>query len=195
MQEQKDERMGLLRAIFVTIRGFFAGRSALMAENLALRQQLIVLQRSAKRPRLRQRDRVFWVWLSRVWKDWRSHLVIVKPETVIRWHRQGFKLYWRWKSGKGSVGRPKIDVEIRELIRRMSRENPTWGAPRILSELLLLGYSLDTIQSFPENIFDRSTGLHFNHRFELALNEEDFMKDGQLDIPAYRAAVQAQVRR
>ena len=115
--------MGILQAIFVMIRGFIAGRSALMAENLALRQQLIVLQRSLKHPRMRRRDRVFWVLLSRFWKDWRSHLVVAKPETVIRWHRQGFKLDWRWKSRKGKVGRPKIDVEIRDLIRRMSREN------------------------------------------------------------------------
>ncbi len=113
--------------------------TGLLAENMALRHQLSVLQRTARRPRLKARDRIFWVWLSRIWTDWRSALVIVKPETVITWHRQGFKLYWRWKSRAGKPGRPRVDPEIRELIRRMSRENPLWGAPRIVDELALLG--------------------------------------------------------
>ncbi len=113
--------------------------TGLLAENMALRHQLSVLQRTARRPRLKARDRIFWVWLSRIWPDWRSALVIVKPETVITWHRQGFKLYWRWKSRAGKPGRPRVDPEIRELIRRMSRENPLWGAPRIVDELALLG--------------------------------------------------------
>ena len=107
--------------------GFFLDRTVLAAENLAPRQQLNVLQRSVKRVRLRRRDRVFWSLLSRIWNGWRSSLMIVKPETVIRWHRHGFRLYWRWKSRKG--GRPRKDAEIRVLIRRMSREHPTWGAP------------------------------------------------------------------
>ena len=76
------------------------------------------------RVRLRKRDRIFWAWLSRLWSNWPSVLVIVKAETVIRWHQQGFKLYWRWKLRKQRPGRPKIDAEIRGLIRRMSRENP-----------------------------------------------------------------------
>jgi Integrase core domain len=81
------------------------------------------------------------VILSQLWKKWREVLIIVKPETVIKWHRQGFKLYWRWKS-KAPVGRPKIDKEIRELMRKMSRENPLWGVPRIQAELRLLGFDL-----------------------------------------------------
>lgn len=134
--------MSLLHAVFVFIRAFMVGQAALAMENLALRQQLAVLHQSAKRPRLRQRDRVFRVWLSRLWKNWRSVLVIVQPDTVVRWHRQGFKLYWRWKSRTSKVGRPKIEREIRDLIRHMSRENPTWGTPRIQSELHLLGYTV-----------------------------------------------------
>ncbi len=114
-------------------------RASLAAENLALRHQLGVLARTARRPRLRQRDRIFWVWISRIWPDWRSALVIVKPETVITWHRQGFKLYWRWKSRARRPGRPTVQAEIRELIRRISRENPLWGSPRIRDELALLG--------------------------------------------------------
>jgi len=115
-------------------------RLSLAVENLALRQQVAVYQHTVKRPTLRARDRIFWVWLSRLWSNWRSALAIVQPETVIKWHRQGFKLYWRWKSRSRKPGRPPVQREVRELIRRMSRENPLWGAPRILSELLLLGY-------------------------------------------------------
>jgi putative transposase len=97
--------------------------------------------RKTHRPQLHRRDRFFWVILSRLWKYWREVLIIVKPETVIKWHRQGFKLYWRWKS-KAPVGRPKIDKEIRELFKRMSLENPLWGTPRIQSELRLLGFDI-----------------------------------------------------
>jgi hypothetical protein len=126
--------------IRVILRMLLANRSALIAENLSLRQQLAVLAHSSKRPRLRQRDRIFWVWLSRLWTGWRSALVIVQPDTVVRWHRRGFRLYWRWKSRK--TGRPKIDPEIRKLIRRMSMDNPLWGVPRIQAELRLLGHDV-----------------------------------------------------
>jgi len=95
-----------------------------------------------QRPKLRPRDRVFWTCLRRWWPDWKSALVIVQPETVVRWHRQGFRLYWRFKSKDRQPGRPKIEPEIRALIRQMSQENPTWGAPRIQSELALLGHEL-----------------------------------------------------
>ena len=133
--------MGIFQAIVAFLRAFFVGRAALAAENLALRRQLTVLQRSVKQPKLRKRDRIFWVWLSRLWPSWRSVLAVVQPETVVKWHRQGFRLYWRWRSRK-KPGRPKADRDIRDLIRRISRENPTWGAPRILSELLLLGHAV-----------------------------------------------------
>ena len=134
--------MGIIKAIYLLIRAFLVSRLSLAAENLALRQQVAVYKQSVKRPKLRPRDRVFWVLLSRLWSNWRSALAIVQPETVIKWHRQGFKLYWRWKSRAGKPGRPPIQRELRDLIRRMSRENPLWGAPRILSELLLLGYQV-----------------------------------------------------
>ena len=114
-------------------------RTELAAENLALRQQLAILQQKSKTPRLPKRDRIFWVWLSRIWEGWRSALLIVQPDTVVRWHREGFKLFWRWKS-RGKPDRPKIEAKIRNLIRRMSRENPLWGTPRIQSELALLGH-------------------------------------------------------
>jgi transposase InsO family protein len=89
------------------------------------------------RPRLTDADRFFWVLLSRIWSGWHSSLHVVQPETVVRWHRQGFRYYWRWKSR--NRGRPKIDPEIRLLIRRMCRTNPLWGAPRVHGELLKLG--------------------------------------------------------
>jgi putative transposase len=123
------------------LRGIVIRRSHLLAENLALRQQLAILHRSAPRPRLRWLDRRFWVWLSRVWTSWQTALVIVSPATVVRWHRQGFRYYWRWKS-RGRPGRPAIDRTIIGLIKRMSRENALWGAPRIQAELALLGHDL-----------------------------------------------------
>jgi putative transposase len=114
-------------------------RATLQLENLALRHQLGVLRRSVKRPHLTSADRLFWTWLCEVWSDWRSSLMIVKPETVIAWHRKGFRLFWTWKVRRGQLGRPTVPKDVRELIRKMSRENPLWGAPRIHGELLKLG--------------------------------------------------------
>ncbi len=133
--------MSALQVVTIFLRLLLQSRAALVAENLALRQQVAILQRSVKRPRLHWRDRIFWVWLSCLWRGWRSSLLAVQRETVIRWHRQGFRLYWRWKS-RSRGGRPKLDAEIRVLIRRMSRGNPTWGRRRIRSELHLLGYEV-----------------------------------------------------
>ena len=133
--------MGWTQMIFVFLRSLLRSQSELAAENLALRQQLAILEHKSKCPRLRKRDRIFWVWLSRFWSNWRTALLIVQPDTVVRWHQQSFKLYWRWKSRSRKPGRPKLDVEIRKLIRRMSLENPLCGTPRIQSELRLLGYA------------------------------------------------------
>ena len=131
-----------LELIFWIFRLTLANRNKLLLENLALRQQLVVQQRSITRIKLRNQDRFFWSLLSQLWTDWKFNLFIVKPETVVKWHRQGFKLYWRWKS-RSKPGRPKVSKEIRDLIKQMSLENPTWGAPRIHSELFLLGYDSD----------------------------------------------------
>ena len=116
--------VGIVMVIYLLIRALLISRLHLAAENLALRQQVAVYQQSVKRPKLRPRDRFFWVLLSRLWSNWRSALAMVQPQTVIKWHRQGFKLYWRWKSRTRKPGRPPIERELRELIRRMSRENP-----------------------------------------------------------------------
>jgi putative transposase len=120
----------------------FKSRAALHLENLALRHQLGVLQRSVKRPRLTSPDRLLWVWLCEVWTDWRSALVIVKPKTVISWHRKGFRLFWTWKIRRGKPGRPAVPKEVRALIRRLCLDNPLWGAPRVHGELLKLGIDI-----------------------------------------------------
>jgi putative transposase len=114
----------------------------LLAENLLLRQQLAVLTRpTRKRPRLRACDKVFWMAVGIVRRDWRHHLMLVRPETVVRWHRQGWKLFWRWRS-RARPGRPRLRPEIRELIARMATENPAWGSERIRGELLKLGIAV-----------------------------------------------------
>ena len=133
--------MGFVRCFWIMTRVFFFSRTALGLEILALRQQLAIMKRKKPRPKLKKSDRIFWVILSKLWAGWRSALMIVQPETIVSWHRKGFKLFWKWKS-RGKAGRPKIDVEIRRLIRQLSKENPTWGVPRIKSDLALLGYDV-----------------------------------------------------
>ena len=123
--------MLLATALWTFLRALLFGSAAIALENLALRHQLVVLQRAVARPRLTRWDRIFWVWLSRLWASWRSSLVIVQPATVLAWHRKGFQLYWRWKSRANPVGRPRLDADLRDLIQRMARENPTWGRRRI----------------------------------------------------------------
>ena len=118
------------------------GNRAERCQCIVGRGTALILKQSVKRPKLRPRDRFFWAWLSRLWPNWKSALIMVKPETVIHWHRQGFKLFWNWKSRNGKPGRPPIGREVRDLIRQMSTENPTWGAPRNQSELLLLGHEV-----------------------------------------------------
>ena len=125
--------------LLLVARSKLKSRARLEAENIVLRQQVIVLSRKARsRVRLGNIDRLIFVWLYRMFPSILSAITVVKPATVIRWHRRGFRAYWRWKSRRRG-GRPKIDREIRDLIRRMSKENPLWGAPRIHGELLMLG--------------------------------------------------------
>ncbi|MDZ4780523.1 MAG: integrase core domain-containing protein [Planctomycetia bacterium] len=129
--------MELLRLIITFLAALVRSRAQLALEHLALRQQLAILKRERPRPRLKLRDRLFWVALSRWFGGWRSCLLLVRPETVCRWHRQAFRSFWRWKSRRG---RPRIDRELRDLIGRLAVENPLWGVPRIRAELKLLGY-------------------------------------------------------
>src|SRR5215472_7304198 len=113
----------VVTAVFTSVLAVFRSRAVLQLEILALRHQLGVLQRSVKRPTLTAVDRFLWAQLCQFWKDWRSALVVVKPETVIGWHRKGFRLFWTWKVRRGQPGRPPVSKQIRQLIRRMSREN------------------------------------------------------------------------
>src|SRR5215831_2398809 len=132
----------LLKLIWWLVTGFFRSRASLEAEIVALRHQLNVLRRKApKRLVFSDFDRLVFASLYRIAPDVLNALVIVKPETVIRWHRAGFRLFWRWKS-RSRVGRPKVPLEIRQLIRDMSLANPLWGAPRIHGELLKLGVNV-----------------------------------------------------
>ena len=129
----------LLINLLLVARTRLKSRARLEAENLVLRQQVIVLSRkSGSRVWLRNIDRLIFVWIYRLFPSILNAITVVKPETVIRWHRRGFRAYWRWKSRRRG-GRPRIDREIRDFIRRMSRDNPLWGAPRIHGELLMLG--------------------------------------------------------
>jgi hypothetical protein len=135
----------MLRIIWIVLRtvaSALRSRRELVLENLALRQQLAAFKSRGRSPRIRAADRAFWVVLRRFWSRWTDALVIVKPDTVVRWHRAGFKAYWNWLSHRGRrAGRPPVDSEIRDLIRKMATENG-WGAPRIDGELKMLGFDV-----------------------------------------------------
>src|SRR5258708_3829542 len=115
------------------------GHRQLALENLALRQQLAVYKRTVNRPKLQRSDRLLWVWLSRVWAGWRQALVIVSPNTVLRWQRRRFCAHWTKLSARPIAGRPPVSAEIKALVKRMVAANPLWGAPRVHGELLRLG--------------------------------------------------------
>src|SRR5262245_10215345 len=135
----------MLNSILLAIRFFilvFGGCKEVALENVALRHQLAVFTREKKRPRLGDRDRLFWIALKKVWKRWRAALVIVQPETVIGWQRKRFKRYWWRLSHSKGRGRPRVYLDIRKLVRTMATANPIWGAPRIHGELLKLGFEI-----------------------------------------------------
>ena len=125
----------LITAFLTAARVFFCNRVDTSLEVLALRQQVAVLNRKRPRPSLNHLDRLFWTTLRCIWPRWSDVLVIVKPETVVGWHRAGFRLYWRWRS-RPRGGRPRVSEEVRTLIRRMAPENSDWGAPKIHGEFL-----------------------------------------------------------
>ncbi len=122
--------MSLVIALLGALRASLRTRTDLALENLALRQQLVLLRRRSKRPQFGRLDRLFWLWLSHQWAGWRGALHVVRPQTVIRWHRQGFRAFWTWKSRRGLVGRPPVSPELAELVRTMALANP-W--PRSLA--------------------------------------------------------------
>jgi putative transposase len=118
------------------VHSLFRSRHQLIFENLALRQQVAMLRQSVKKPRPSVADKFFWIVFLRYVDGWRKILCSLHPDTVVRWHRQGFRLYWRWKSRGSKPGRPAIDASLRKLIREMQATNMGWGAPRIHGELL-----------------------------------------------------------
>src|ERR1700722_19561758 len=129
-----------LRSVVAVVARRFRSRAVLELENLALSHQLHVLRRQRPgRLRLIRIDRLLWVWLYRLWPGCLKIMVLVKPPTVVQWPRQGFRLFWRWRSRSG---RPLVDREVRDLIRQMNAANPLWGAPRIHGELLKLGIEI-----------------------------------------------------
>ena len=170
-----------MRAVFIALLHFvqslFRSRRAAALEIVALRHQLAVLQRQTKRPRITNSDRMVWVALRGLWPNWDRALIIVKPATVIRWHRAGFRALWRWKS-RPRGGRPRVDPEVRKLIRQMWMANPTWGRPRIQAELAKIGIQVSdstvrkykpkrrgppsqTWRTFLANHFDCTVGMDF----------------------------------
>jgi putative transposase len=155
----------------------FCSRRDLLLENLALRQQLSALKRQTPRPRLSSFDRLFWVAVRKLWSKWKQALMYVTPETVARWHRAGFRLYWGWLSRHGKAsGRKRISKYVRELIFQMVAENPTWGAPHIHGELLKLGFNVSErtisrwMQRAPKNpeLARRWKAFLKNHREAIA---------------------------
>jgi hypothetical protein len=139
----------------------FKSKSRLEAENAALRHQLIVVQRKMRgRVHLTNGDRLFLVQLYRWFPSVLRAIMIIRPETLVRWHRAGFRRYWRWKS-RSLGGRPQVDADLRALIQRMSAENPLWGAPRIHGELLKLGF--EVAQSSVANGMDRPCSRRQRH--------------------------------
>ncbi len=133
----------ILITLGATLADLLRSRASLQLEILALRQQLaMVADRDRKRLSFHKSERIFWVWLYRLWPACLQTLKIFKPDTLVRWHRKGFRLYWTWKSRPRQGGRPAIDPDVRKLIRTMSRNNIGWGAPRIHGELKMLGIEI-----------------------------------------------------
>src|SRR6266571_3608688 len=129
----------ILHLLGATVVNLFRSRRRLEVENLFLRHQLNIAL--THRLRLRRSDRALLLWMTWLWPSLLGLARVVQPDTILRWHRAGFRAYWRWRS-RGRPGRPKIERELRDLIRRMSKENPLWGAPRIHGELLKLGFEI-----------------------------------------------------
>jgi putative transposase len=135
-----------LLPVFAVLRAACRRRGDLVVENLLLRHQLAVPTRPTRprrRLRFRRLDKALWVLVRRLRRDWRRHLVVVSPDTVVRWHRLGWRLYWRWRS-RAAGRRPRLSPEVQQLIARISRENPLWGSERLRGELLKLGIAVST---------------------------------------------------
>ena len=150
LRETTFRMLRFLYGVLSTVRSATRSRLDLLLEIAALREQLEIYRRQVRRPKLRRGDRLFWIWIRRHWPRWRDALVIVKPATVLRWHRKGHRAYWRWRS-RGKPGRPRIPQKHIAFIRRFSGDPPEWGEDRIALELKLkLGveHSTSTIRRY-----------------------------------------------
>jgi hypothetical protein len=138
---------------------FFKAKAHLELEIIFLRKQLEILNRTNKKFQIRNRDRVFFVFMKSIFNRWRESLIIIKPEAVIKWHRKGFHIYLRWKS-KNDAGRPRVPKKQIELTKRISNENPLWGVPHIHAEILKLGYDISqvTVWRYIPKKNDRTNG-------------------------------------
>src|SRR5438445_1336596 len=135
----------MLAALVVALRSLAlicGGHRAVRLQNLASREQLAGFKRAARRPQLRHRDRLFWLLLTNAWRDWRTALIVVHPDTVVRWHRQWLRRRWTRRSARGRPGRPNTNAAIRTLVMKIAAANPLWGAPRLHGELGKLGIAV-----------------------------------------------------
>jgi putative transposase len=164
------------------------GHRQLALENLALRHQLAVFQRRVTRPKLRRSDRLVWVWLYRAWTDWRTALVIVAPDTVLRWQRRRFCDYWTTLSGRPRAGRPHVSAEIKALVATITAANPLWGAPRIHGELLKLGIDVSE-RTVSRLIPKRRTAPSQTWRTFLANHVRDMVSIDFFTVPTVRLRV------
>ena len=169
----------ILITLGATLADLLRSRASLQLEILALRQQLaMVADRDRKRLSIHKSERIFWVWLYRLWPACLQTLKIFKPDTLVRWHRKGFRLYWTWKSRPRQGGRPAIDPDVRKLIRTMSRTNIGWGAPRIHGELKMLGIEISesTVAKYMIRHCNppSQTGVRFSKIMRLSLSQSIF---------------------
>ena len=171
----------MLRLLLVLVVRFFRSRRDLLLENLALRQQLTILKRKHPHPRVATSDKLAWVILRHLWAGWKQALIFVRPETVVRWHHAGFKLYWKWLSRPRScAGRRCVSKELRDLIFRMATENRTWGAPRIHGELKMLGFDISErtvlrwMRKAPRNPEPAKSWVAFLNNHREAITTMDF---------------------
>ena len=141
-----------LRLVTTSVRS----RLSLQAENAALRKQLSLYRKSGQRPRIRPVDRLLWCFIAKFWTGWRTALYFVQPRTVTTWQKKRFRKYWRTLSQSAKPGRPRISRELRKLIERMWEANPTWGSPKIVAELAMLG--IDVAKSTVEKYKPKRTG-------------------------------------
>jgi hypothetical protein len=192
--------IAFLRHLIGWIITIFRSRQDLILENLALRQQLLVLHTKRPRRRLPTIHKLFWIGLRRLWSRWNESLILVTPRTVVTWHRAGFRLYWKWLSRARHVGgRKPVSEEVRMLIFRMATENPTWGAPRIHGELLKLGFDVSEptvsrwLRRVPRATDPGQRWLTFlrNHRTAIAAMTHLWMRVGLYLHPRGMLAIQS----